>query len=115
MRGYQPLIDGLKLPDTNDRHVPAAAIKVNAQVIVTSNLDDFPAELLAPWNIEAKSPDDFLLDQIALDDRIVWACVQQIADSRNSPPESAEDVLDALERAGLVETVAALRDNRFCR
>jgi len=112
VEGYQPLMDGLKLPDKDDRHVLAAAIKANAQVIVTSDLDDFPPELLAPWDIEAKSPDDFLLDQIALDGRIVWACVQQIADSRNNPPENAEDVLDALERAGLIEAVAALRDSR---
>lgn len=110
--GYEPLIEGLKLPDPDDRHVLAAAIKAGAQVIVTSNLVDFPADTLTAWNIDAKSPDDFLLDQIALDDRIVWACVQQIADARRNPPETVEDVLEALERAGLVESVAALREGR---
>ncbi|MEV4094677.1 hypothetical protein [Streptosporangium saharense] len=59
-------------------------------------------EHLAPWEIEAKSPDDFVLDQIDLDGRVVWACVQQIADSRVSPPETVDDVLDALEKAGRV-------------
>ncbi|WP_433661923.1 PIN domain-containing protein [Nocardia sp. CA-128927] len=107
--GYEPLIEGLKLPDPDDRHVLAAAIKVGAQVIVTSNLPDFPPDALAPWNIEAMSPDDFLLDQIDLDDRVVWACIQQIADSHTNPPETIEDVLDALDSAGLVESVAALR------
>ncbi|WP_069165030.1 PIN domain-containing protein [Nocardia altamirensis] len=107
--GYEPLIEGLKLPDPDDRHVLAAAIAVGAQVIVTSNLADFPSDVLSPWNIEAKSPDDFLLDQIDLDDRIVWACLQQIADSHTNPPETVEDVLDALDSAGLVEAVAALR------
>jgi hypothetical protein len=106
---YDSLAEGLKLPDPDDRHVLAAAIKANAQVIVTSNLRDFPAEELAKWNLEAKSQDDFVLDQIDLDDRIVWACVQQIVDSRVNPPETIEDVLDTLERAGLVESVAALR------
>ncbi|MBT2226482.1 PIN domain-containing protein [Nonomuraea sp. NEAU-A123] len=109
VEGYEPLVEGLKLPDPDDRHVLAAAIKTGAQVIVTSNLKDFPAEDLAIWGVEAKSPDDFVLDQIGLDDRIVWACVQQIADSRTNPPETIEDVLDALEAAGLVESVAALR------
>lgn len=107
--GYEPLIEGLKLPDEDDRHVLAAAIKVRAQAIVTSNLRDFPPEHLKPWGIEAKSPDDFVLDQIDLDGRIVWACVQQIADSRLNPPETVDDVLDALEKGGLVESVAALR------
>ncbi|MCO5994509.1 PIN domain-containing protein [Actinoallomurus rhizosphaericola] len=113
VEGYEPLIEGLKLPDPEDRHVLAAAIKAGAQVIVTSNLSDFPREELAVWGIEAKSPDDFLLDQIDLDDRIVWACIQQIVDSRVNPPETIEDVLDALERAGLVESAAALRDGRY--
>jgi hypothetical protein len=109
--GYESLIEGLKLPDPRDRHVLAAAIKAGAQVIVTANLKDFPAELLAPWNIEAKSPDDFVLDQISIDDRTVFACVQAIADARNHPPESVDDVLGQLERAGLVESAAALRTN----
>ncbi|MEV0033818.1 hypothetical protein [Nocardia sp. NPDC050793] len=83
-------------------------------MIVTSNLRDFPPERLAEWDIQAKSPDEFVLDQIAVDDRIVWACVQQIADSRRNPPESVEEILDALESAGLVESVAALRSGRRC-
>ncbi|GII81114.1 PIN domain-containing protein [Sphaerisporangium rufum] len=109
VEGYEPLIEGLKLPDADDRHVLAAAIKAGAQVIVTSNLRDFPASELGGWGIEALSPDDFVLDQIGLDARVVWACVQQIADSRSNPPETVEDVLDALEAAGLVEAVGSLR------
>ena len=44
-----------------DRHVVAAAIGAGAQVIVTSNLTDFPPEALEPFNIAAQSPDEFLL------------------------------------------------------
>jgi hypothetical protein len=43
IEGYEELIDNLKLPDSNDRHVLAAAIKANAQTIVTYNLSDFPS------------------------------------------------------------------------
>jgi hypothetical protein len=107
--GYEPLIEGLKLPDPDDRHVLAAAIKAGAQVIVTRNLKDFPESDLGPWNVEAKSPDAFVLDQVHINVRVVAASVQQIADSRTNPPEAVEDVLTQLERDGLVESVAALR------
>jgi len=106
---YEPPTEGLKLPDPDDRHVLAAAIKAGAQIIVTANVKDFPKESLYPSALEAKTPDEFVLDQIDIDDRNVWACVQEIADTRNNPPETVDDVLDALERAGLVEAVAALR------
>lgn len=42
--GYESLIDGLTLPDPDDRHVLAAAIRCDAQVIVTLNLRDSPAD-----------------------------------------------------------------------
>jgi hypothetical protein len=107
--GYEPLTEGLKLPDPDDRHVLAAAIKAGAQVIVTRNLRDFTESALAPWNIEAKSPDAFVLDQVHIDIRAVAASVRQIADSRTNPPEAIEDVLSQLERDGLVESVTILR------
>jgi hypothetical protein len=106
---YEPLIEPLKLPDPDDRHVLAAAIKAGAQVIVTANIRDFPADYLGAWNVEAKTPDDFLLDQIHIDDKVVFACVQQIVDSRKRHPVTVRDVLSELERSGLVQSVAALR------
>lgn len=107
--GYEPLIDSLTLPDPDDRHVFAAAIKSKAQVIVTENIKHFPKSALAAWGIEPKRPDDFVLDQIGLDAKVVYACVQQIVDSRKRRPETVEDVLAQLERNGLTESAAALR------
>lgn len=110
VENYENLIEGLKLPDTDDRHVLAAAIKAGAEVIVTSNLKDFPTDVLANYGMEAKGPDDFVLDQLDLDDGIVRDCVHQIANSRTRPPKTFAAILDALERAGLVESAATLRD-----
>ena len=107
--GYEPLIEALELPDPDDRHVLAAAIKVGAQMIVTDDKDDFPADRLAPWGIEARSTDHFLHATVDLNPKIVFGEVQRIADSKNKPPMTVDDILDALDRIGLVETVAALR------
>lgn len=63
---YQVLIEGLELPDPNDRHVLAAAIKCGANAIVTSNLKDFPVAVLARFEIQPINQDDFVLDQIGL-------------------------------------------------
>jgi predicted nucleic acid-binding protein len=106
--GYEPLIDLVKIRDPQDGHVLAAAIRAKAQVIVTSDRD-FTAEALAEWDIEAKTPDEFLLDQIGIDDRVVYSCVQEIANSRSRPPRTTADVLAELENSGLVATAAALR------
>jgi hypothetical protein len=54
--GYEPLVDVVTLPDPNDRHVLAAAIKSRAQVIGTNNIKDFPQSALEQWNVEAKTP-----------------------------------------------------------
>lgn len=107
--GYADIIDTLKLPDPDDRHVLAAAIRAKAQVIVTANLRDFPASALRPWDIDPKSPDEFVRDQISLDRSRVYASMQQIADSWRQPLGTIDDVLDRLERAGLAVSVAELR------
>jgi predicted nucleic acid-binding protein len=110
VRGHEPLIEGLQLRDPDDRHVLAAAIKSGAQLIVTKD-KDFTPVALRPWNIEAKIPDDFILDLIDISEKVVWSCVQQIVNSRKLHPETVEDVLAQLERSGLVQSAAALRRN----
>ena len=111
VHGYEPLIDVLDLPDPDDRHVLAAAIKANAQLIVTRNRKDFPVKTLAQWNVRPKSPDDFVRDVMDFDSQAVWACVQQIVDSRKRRPVTVDDVLGELQRDGLVASTAALRTN----
>src|SRR5690606_4809792 len=58
--GHESLCSSLNLPDPDDRHVLAAAIKCGASVIVTFNLKDFPSDVLEPFEVEAMHPDDFI-------------------------------------------------------
>jgi predicted nucleic acid-binding protein len=66
VKNYESLIDFLNLPDEKDRHVLAAAIKTNANLIVTNNLKDFPFSYLSQFGLSAKSADEFITDTIDL-------------------------------------------------
>lgn len=97
--GYQPLIDELELPDPDDRHVLAAAIRAGAEIIVTLNLRDFPDAVLEQYGIEAQSPDEFVLDLLSLSPAAVAAVVEEQAADLKNPPMSAEQLLNTLERS----------------
>lgn len=106
--GFEGLVDGLELPDPKDRHVLAAAIRAGAEIIVTRNLKDFPAARLAPFDVQAQDPDEFVLGLLATH---AWAVpriiVEQAADLKN-PPRTAEELLSTLEANGLTRSVAEL-------
>lgn len=106
--GYESLIPSLTLPDPDDRHVLAAAIIGRCDVIVTQNLKDFPLTILEPLGIEAKHPDDFLLDQLDLAPDVFCGAIRAIRKRLVNPPYSVEDYLDTLTQQGLVATVAEL-------
>jgi hypothetical protein len=97
--GYEPLIDGLSLPDPDDRHVLAAAVRCSAQVIVTSNLKDYPASALDPFNIEAQGPDQFVLDLVNLAPARVAAVIQQQSAALQNPQRTVDELLDDLSRS----------------
>lgn len=108
--GYESLIDALELPDPDDRHVLAAAIRCNADAIVTFNLKDFPAESLAPYGIDVLHPDDFISYQI---DLAPAACVRELRRQRQAlrnPPMDVEVFLGVLLRQELPQTVQRLRE-----
>ena len=77
----------------------AAAIRSNAQVIVTWNLSDFPATVLEEFAIEVPSPDRFLRYLIDLAPARVAQVLTEQASSLEAPPLSLEDLLRLLRRA----------------
>lgn len=106
--GYEYLIEGLTLPDIDDRHVLAAAIRAKAEVIVTLNQKDFPAEFLAPFNIEALHPDEFISDLFDLNHALALEAVRRQRQSLRRPPMAVEDFLAMLLKQGLTRTVKVL-------
>lgn len=108
--GYEHLIDGLQLPDPNDRHVLAAAIAGHADAIITWNERDFPAEVLDPFGIELQTPDEFVLNQIMLRAPIALTAIKGMRQRWERPSVTAMELVDLLEKRGLPQTAAHLRD-----
>lgn len=100
---------GTALPDPNDVHVLAAALKTQAAVIVTENLKHFPENVLTPLNLEARSADAFLADTIALDPGKAVAAIRRMRVRFKKPDKTAETLLLDMEREGLTQTVDILR------
>lgn len=106
INGYESWIDQLELPDKDDRHVLAAAIRGKADVIVTFNLDDFPVSALQKFDIEPIHPDDFIVNLIDIDPEKSKIAFTKLVERLKNPPRDAEYVLNMFEKCGLEKTVS---------
>ncbi len=104
VRGYEGLCSAVHLPDPDDRHVVAAAIRCKADVIVTFNLKDFPAQALSAFAVEAVHPDEFIADLVDLDQAAVLGAAQHHFRSLKNPPFSPQGYIELLLRHGLTQT-----------
>ncbi len=100
--GYESLIDGMT-NEPKDRHVLAAAVRADAEVLVTFNLPDFPESALKPFDIAAVHPDAFLLDQLDLYPGVVLGCLEDQINRYTciNGPVTIRELLPRLERAGV--------------
>lgn len=89
----------IELPDPDDRHVVAAALRGRADTIVTENIKDFPASTLTPLGLEAIGLDDFLLDQYDLNPSATRRIVAEQAAAMTQPPVEVDRLLSRLSRA----------------
>lgn len=104
VQNYCGLVDSLNLPDEKDRHVLAAAIKINADIIVTNNIKDFPADYLESFGLTAKTADDFLTDIIDLNQDEAIAAFKEMVLTKKNPTVDEFQVLEQLRKVGLTET-----------
>jgi len=94
-----------------DRHVLAAAVAADAQVIVTLNLKHFPSDACEPFAIEPLHPDAFLLDRYDLDPQATHNAVERQAAALTRPPMTVDELLDRLA-ATVPNLAGALRTYR---
>ena len=107
--GYAPLIPGLGLPDENDRHVLAAAIKCSAQIIVTENHKDFPPETLEEYGVETLGADDFLANTYDLFPKSGARVLKQVRQHYDKPPFTRSEFLMDLIKSGMPKLAALAR------
>jgi predicted nucleic acid-binding protein len=104
VHNYQWIIPTLNLPDPEDCHVLAAAIKANADIIVTNNIKDFPKDYLSSYGIKAITADEFLTDIIDLNQEHAVAAFKEMVLHKRNPDLDEFEVLDLLRKSGLNDT-----------
>jgi len=97
VEGWELVEGSIELPDPDDRHVVAAALIGRADVIVTDNTKDFPADRL-PAPLFTQTLDEFLLDSLDLHPAAVISAVVKVSErtGRTGPLLTPVDVADFL-------------------
>lgn len=109
---FEDLIPKLTLPDANDRHVLAAAIKGQADYIVTFNLRDFPKTHLEPHGIEAIHPDEFIVGLIQSNKNLVLSAFRNTRLRLKNPVRSVDEQLERFSAQGLPQSMALLEKDK---
>jgi hypothetical protein len=78
-----------------DRHVLAAAVQIEAPIIVTFNLRHFRTEHLAPWGIRALHPQSFLIEIFRQEESAVMMKLEQQCADRRRTLRQLLDILNA--------------------
>jgi hypothetical protein len=101
INGYEHLIALFTLPDPKDDHVAAGAKQGNCTSILTFNLKDFPAPVLAEFGITAIHPDVFLSELIqGFKENTLLAFFKQVNRLKN-PTMTALEVIGYFKKSGL--------------
>ena len=107
--GFEDLVPDIRLPDPDDRHVVAAAVRGGADIVVTANVRDFPDAALARYGLAAEHPDIFLSTLCARTPAPFLQALERVRARLRKPPVSRPDHLAILRRIGLNATVEEMR------
>src|SRR3954449_9591591 len=98
VEGYEDLIPAMRSA-AGDRHVLAAAVRAGAGAIVTWNGRHFPVAAREPYDIQAQTPDEFLLYLWTLYTEEMALVLREQAEHLVNPPKTTRQVVETLSRS----------------
>ncbi|MEM7745223.1 MAG: PIN domain-containing protein [Pseudomonadota bacterium] len=98
----------INLPDPADAHVVAAAAG-RAEGILTFNLRDFPARVLAAHGLEARHPDSFLWEALSVQPETIAQVIEGVLPAFGIDPAAAKAPLKRALLPRLAKAWAAPR------
>lgn len=107
--GYEALVGSFGLPDADDEHVVAAAVRGGAGAIVTSNTRDFPQELM-PIAIDVLKPTEFAVSTVEVNPAAAKVTLESMSARTGvrGPHRTARQILDDLASKHGMHEVALL-------
>lgn len=105
---YDTLVAAMTGPDPDDHVHAAAARGGRVDVLLTSNVADFPEGDVGP-NCRVLNPGELFRDLVVTYPLEVRRVVTEMAAHRRRPPMAPADILDRLDALGLHDMVVALR------
>ncbi len=112
VENFEQLVGSIELPDKNDRHILACAIRCNAELIVTSNVRDFPISELAKYDVEAQKPDEFISNLIDINPKLGCIAFNKLVTRLKNPKKTMLEVLETFEKCGLHDS--AFKLGNYC-
>lgn len=77
---------------------------------MTFNTKDFPVAVLAPCGIDVQHPDEFLMNQLQLQEIPALSAIKKMRARWTNPARPAQELITAFEKRGLPMTADLLRE-----
>lgn len=111
VENFEELLPSIKLKDKDDRHVVACALRCNADLIITFNINDFPKNELSKYDIEIQNPDELISNLIDINPKLACKAFNKMVKRLKNPKKTMDEVLATLKNCGLHKNIEKFKIN----
>ncbi len=109
VKGYEYLMDTIRLNAANDKHVAAAAVHAKVDVLLTFNTKDFPKSSLRKYGIVPTNPDRFLCDLMPMHHSNIVIAIDEMISMKRYTDSSRDTIVTSLHNRGLIKSMRMLK------